>query len=166
MRSVVFTLLIGCISAMSLLPGRAFVAQGTQERQEAGSITEIRGVTYLKEIGHTAETRLRPRHDVGRKLFAGEKLRCTRGGHLKVILYGRTIDLSESDGSYPIPESSLSDQENTTPGRQGEEVVDTVGAVSHKPVDKKDASLHQKPNIYGRSRSLPARKAKKKKGPE
>ena len=70
--------------------------------QEAGIIEGIRGNAYWKKDAHSQEVKLDPKRDKSRLLRAGERIRCDRGGELRLRLYSRPVKWV-SPSWFPIP---------------------------------------------------------------
>lgn len=71
--------------------------------EKAGRILEIRGDAYWMPAANTHPVKLNRNRDTGRTLYAGERLRCDRGGFLRLELYGKPLEISPSSEWTIIP---------------------------------------------------------------
>jgi hypothetical protein len=87
-RTLILFLLLG------LIPCPAFA-------EPAGAIVvKISGTVWLKHDGK--QIRLNPKSDVARVLYVGESVHCEKGATLSLNIGGRTRELNERDGWFPI----------------------------------------------------------------
>jgi hypothetical protein len=81
-----------------------------QKGDLAGCIDQISGEVYFKKIRSDEPTRL-TRQDVGRCLRFGERLRCAKGGYVKIRFYQKWKEIKGPSVWYPIPHPSLSESD-------------------------------------------------------
>jgi hypothetical protein len=105
---ILFLLLLGSALSQETKPGAA------------GEILSIGCEAYWKKSDKAKEDQLDPQRDKGRKLYPEESVRCVNTGVLKIVVYGRAVDVNQEMGWYPIPENTKGD-ESETGGRHGEE---------------------------------------------
>lgn len=94
-------------------------SQQNSQPREAGQILEIKCNAHLKKPNDPNQPRLDPKRNKGLKLYAHDEVKCIGKGYLKVEIYGRTFDVDQSHGWYPIPEKSTGDDNAPGPGRVG-----------------------------------------------
>lgn len=81
----------------------AFACPHESRAQEAGILERLGGNVYWRKDAHSAVVRLHPRRDIGRLLYAGERVRCGQGGRLRFRVYGRGVRIKGPSGWFPIP---------------------------------------------------------------
>jgi hypothetical protein len=143
MKIVAFILTLTCIAGIS-----RFSVNGlpSQKRQYAGDILEIHGKACFIKDANSQETRLHPKNDLGRKLYAGESLKCESDCSLRVKLYGNTFPIVAKMGWYPIPEVSPDNGDDSgRGGRAGAKAGGGEGRGIYSNRNKQDAKRRRRP---------------------
>lgn len=76
----------------------------SEEQKPAGFVEKISGDVRWKSDKDAAETKLDPNQDIGRRLYAEERLKCGAGAVLEVYLYNKDEKIPCPSGWFPIPE--------------------------------------------------------------